>query len=202
MTEAQERQAMVAYFVDELGGVMAGAHPAEKRPRTTRPDELGTAPWDVHQREGHLDRGIADYIAGKLPDAYLVPGSIRTRGAWLRSARPSARMASRSVRASARMASRSRASMRPCTSRPASARPTVTMAMVSWLSLNMVRSIPARAGNGPSFGGPGIVRWRFNEAGPEAGCECARTGRLFQSMLDCSGAIRARMGSIVGAIRI
>ncbi len=48
----------------------------------------------------------------------------------------------------------------------------------------------ARAGNGPSFGGPGIVRWRFNEAGPEAGGACTRTGRLFQSMLDCSGAIR------------
>ena len=83
MTEAQERQAMVAYFVDELGGVMAGAHPAEKRPRTTRPEESGSAPWDVHQREGHLDDGIDAYIAGRLDDAYLIPGSIELRGGWL-----------------------------------------------------------------------------------------------------------------------
>ena len=83
MTNEQERQALVTYFVDKLGGVMAGAHPDEKRPRTSRPDDAGSAPWDVHQREGHLDRGVAAYIKGEIEDAYLVPGSIRTRGAWL-----------------------------------------------------------------------------------------------------------------------
>ena len=37
----------------------------------------------MHQREGHLDRGVDAYIKGEIEDAYLVPGSIRTRGAWL-----------------------------------------------------------------------------------------------------------------------
>ena len=41
----------------------------------------------------------------------------------------------------------------------------------------------------------------FDEAGPEAAGECTRTGRLFQLILDRSGAIRVRMGSTVVAIR-
>ena len=71
------------FFLRELGGVLAGVLPPEKRPYSTRPAERGEAPWDVHQEEGYLLRGIDAWEVGDLDDACLVPGSIRTRGAWL-----------------------------------------------------------------------------------------------------------------------
>ena len=83
--ELNPRQEVMGYFVNVLRGVMGGAHPVDKRMYSTRPKEPdgSTRPWDVHQSEGHLARGIDDYIEGRLKEAYLVPGSVRLRGAWL-----------------------------------------------------------------------------------------------------------------------
>ena len=60
--------------LQSMGAVLAGARGNAKRPATQRSRVRGG--WIGHAIGGHLDEGLEDYLAGRLPGCILFPGTV------------------------------------------------------------------------------------------------------------------------------
>ena len=77
-TPVSQRQELLDYYAKQ-GAVVAGIKPGGKNPITTRPREMGRAPWTEHRDGGYLAKGLAQYAEGTA-DLYLLPGTVPVNG--------------------------------------------------------------------------------------------------------------------------